>query len=211
MAEKVRCVIICGSPDTDADFVKSFLKPDDYIICADSGYKTSVKSGVKPALFVGDFDSFDGEIESGIELIRLNTHKDDTDSMHCAEVALERGYKNIALLGATGARLDHTIANLSVLEYLRDNGAEAFIENEKEIVQILNEGEYTYSNLIGKTFSVFPFGCAETTVSYIGEVEYPAESLKLMSSRAVGISNIFKSSEVKVIIESGKALFIVNK
>ncbi len=59
--------------------------------------------------------------------------------------------------------------------------------------------------------SVFPFGCGEITLSYSGEVEYPASRLKLCSSKAVGISNIFKSDSVRVLIESGKALFIVNK
>ena len=34
----MRCVIISGSPDTDAEFIKKTVKTEDYIICADRGY-----------------------------------------------------------------------------------------------------------------------------------------------------------------------------
>ena len=211
MAEKVRCIIICGSPEADCDFIRKSVCADDYVICADGGYYTASKAGITPDLFVSDFDSFNGKIENGVETVKLNTHKDDTDSMHCAKLAVERGFKNILILGALGGRLDHTFANLSVLEYLCDNNITASIESESESVRVLNSGEYSYTCLKGKTFSVFPFGCGETEVTYIGEVEYPAKALKLKSSLAVGISNIFKSDSVKIVIKSGKALVIVNK
>ncbi|MCH5303599.1 MAG: thiamine diphosphokinase [Ruminococcus sp.] len=212
MAEKIRCIIICGSPDFDANFIKSFVNPEtDFIICADSGYLTAKRSDIIPHLFVGDFDSFSGEIPDDIEVIKLKVHKDDTDSMHCAEIAAQRNFREVVLLGATGARLDHTLANLSVLEYLSDNKINAYIENEKETVKLLSIGEYIFNNQNEKTFSVFPFGCDKITISYDGEVEYPANNLTVKSSVAVGISNIFRCDSVKVRLSKGKALFIVNK
>ena len=212
MAEKVRCVIICGSPEYDTEFIKSFINTEtDYIICADRGYMTAAEASVKPDLFVGDFDSFGGNVESDIEVIKLNTHKDDTDSMHCAAVAIEKGFKKVVLLAATGERLDHTLANICVLKYLSENGASASIENKKETVQFLPEGEYIYNGCNNKTFSVIPFGCESALVTYEGEVEYPAENLVLKSSLVVGVSNIFRSDSVKINVFSGNAVIIVNK
>ncbi len=211
MAEKVRCIIICGSPDTDPGFVRDYVCEDDYVICADRGYEIALKAGITPDVFVGDFDSFCGKIAGEIEVEALRTHKDDTDSMHCAELAADRGFKNVFLLGALGGRLDHTFANLSVLEYLCDNNINASVESESESVRVLNPGAYSYTGFKGKTFSVFPFGCEETVVTYLKDVEYPADSLTLKSAVAVGISNIFKSDCVKIRIESGTALVIVNK
>mgnify|MGYP002626440075 CR=1 FL=1 len=210
MAEKVRCVIICGSPDTNAEFIKSFVKDTDYVICADSGYKTALSAGIEPDLFVGDFDSYSGEVKNSVEIVKLNTHKDDSDSMHCANLAFDRGFTDVALVGASGGRLDHTLANLYVLRYLSEKGVKASLESDKETVQFLTPGEYNYKNK-GKTFSVFPFACDKTVVSYEGDVEYTASSLCLNSSQVVGLSNIFLGDNVKVRIISGNALIIVNK
>ncbi len=210
MAKKVRAVIICGSPECDLEFIKSFINRGDYIICADSGYNIALSLGVKPDLFVGDFDSYSGDVDTETEVVKLNTHKDDTDSMHCAEFCVKNGFNEVVLLNAAGARLDHTIANLSVLKYLALNGVNAKIETAGETVQFLPQGEYTYSNLNGKTFSAIPFGCDKAVISYEGEVEYPAENLTLDSSLVIGVSNIFRSDKVRVKILSGEALLILN-
>lgn len=211
MAEKIRCVIICGSPDADVSFIKDVVKPDDYVMCADNGYNTAIKAGITPDLFVGDFDSFSGELSNDIEAVKLNTHKDDSDSMHCAALAVEKGFKEVLLLGADGARLDHTLANLYVLKFLYENNANALLENEKEKVQFLGVGEYTYSKVKGKTFSVFPFSSERCEISYNGKVEYPASYLELVSSEVKGLSNIFLEDNIKVHIHSGNALIVINK
>ena len=211
MAEKVRCVIICGSPERDTDFIKSFVKPEtDYIICADSGYETALKAGITPDLFVGDFDSYSGVIADNTEIIKLNTIKDDTDTMHCAEVALNKGFKNVVLLSATGGRFDHTIANMCVLKYLCKNGVSASVESVSESIIFSDGGERRFKNLCGKTFSVIPFGCESAVVSYIGDVEYTAEELELKSDDVLGVSNVFKNNDVNIKISGGEALIIIN-
>ena len=215
-----RCVIICGAPNVDVDFIKQEIhktgqiKNDDtgdFVICADSGYAYAQKAGIKPDLLVGDFDSFFGALPEDIPTVTLKTHKDDTDSMHCAAVALERGYKEVVLLAATGGRLDHTLANISVLQYLTQNGTKATMLSDNEEVFCLPEGSYTMDNVKGKTFSVFPFGCPEVTVTYNCKVEYPVERLKILSSDTIGISNIFHDDRAEVVIDSGTAVFILEK
>lgn len=211
MAEKVRCVIICGSPEADIDFIKEYINPEsDYIMCADAGYLTARRAEIIPDIFVGDFDSYSGDVDESAEVVKLNTHKDDTDSMHCASVAVERGFKRVVLLAATGGRLDHTVANLSVLKYLEENGVEAFVVNKNESVRLLVEGDYAYNNLNGKTFSVLPFACESVRVTFEGEVEYPGEDLELLSSQVLGVSNVFRSDRVKIRILKGIAVLIVN-
>ena len=210
--EKIgRCVIISGSPDVDPSFISSQIKKDDYVICADKGYEYAQQCSIKPDLFVGDFDSFCGSVEEGVEIISLKTRKDYTDTMHCAKVAIKRGYRNILILGALGGRFDHSFANLSVLQYLSENGANAKILTENESIEYKPVGEYEYLYLNGYTFSVFPFGCNEVVLTYNGKVEYPANSLKIKSSDTISISNIFRSDNVKISVEKGSALVIVDK
>ena len=206
-----RCVIISGAPNCNADFIAANILTDDYIICADGGYKYAQKCNIKPDLFVGDFDSFKGTVQGKTEVIRLKVHKDDTDTMHCAKIAIEKGFSEVVILGAIGGRIDHSFANISILQYFADNNVSAKIITENEILQIASVGEHSFYNLKGYTFSVFPFGCNEVIVSYEGDVEYKAQSLTLYSSTPMGVSNIFLSDNVKIIVKQGYALIVAVK
>lgn len=212
MAEKnsVRCVIIAGSPDADADFMANFLKADDYIICADGGYKYANQLNIVPNLIVGDFDSYNGVLPD-TEVVTLQVHKDDTDTAHCAKIAIDRGFKQVVILGALGGRSDHCFANYCVLQYLNENGVEGIIIDKDSSVEFRDVGIYDYKNLKGKTFSVFPFACNEAVVSYLGDCQYPANNLILKSSLAMGISNIFRSDFVQIKVSEGKVIIFIEK
>ena len=212
MAEKnlKRCVIVCASPDADAEKIKQSVTPGDYLIAADGGMAVLDKVGLVPDLFVGDFDSYSGIIPEGVETIRLKTHKDDTDSMHCASIAKDRGYREVCLLGASGGSVSHTYSNFCVLSYLYDNNINAVMSGKKEDVRVIGEGEYRFKNLSGRGFSVFPFGCKSAVVSYIGSVEYPADNLELSENSSLGKSNVFRSDDAAIVVKKGKAIVFIN-
>lgn len=205
----MRCVIIAGSPDADVNFIAEQVQNCNYLICADKGYEYAKRAKIKPDLIVGDFDSYRGELPDDCEIIRLDSHKDDTDLLHCFEVALGRGYDDFKILAATGGRFDHTFANISTLMYLDKKGAAGEIVSDKEIIRFLKKGEYHIKNCFGKTFSVFPFACDSVNVTYIG-AEYCADSLALTAEDAMGISNVFTSDNAIVKINYGNAIFIIN-
>ena len=50
-------MIIGAAPVDSARLFKEFDPRRYYVICADAGYETALKVGVKPDLIVGDFDS----------------------------------------------------------------------------------------------------------------------------------------------------------
>ena len=207
MAEKnsVRCIIISGCPCADIDLIREYVNRDDFLICADRGYNYAEQINIVPDVIVGDFDSFSGALPD-TRIVSLNTHKDDTDTAHCAKIAIELGFKKVIILGALGGRNDHGFANYCVLQYLNENGVEGIIIDRNETVEFKTQGTYSYDNLKDRTFSVFPFACNEAVVSYHGECEYNADNLVLKSSLAMGISNVFRSNEVKIQIHSGKVL-----
>lgn len=209
--KSAKCVIISGAPDCSTDYIKSNISENDFIICADGGYKYAQKCNIKPDLLVGDFDSYGGSVDENIQVVRLNVHKDDTDTMHCAQIALEKGFKEVVILSAIGGRIDHSFANISVLQYFAKNNVSAKIITENEILTVATSGESLFENLKGYTFSVFPFGCGSVTVSYEGKVGYKAKSLTLYSSCPMGVSNVFQSDSVKIIVEQGNALIVVLK
>ena len=205
----MRCVIISGSPETNPDFIKQAVKPDDYVICADRGYEFASLAGVEPNLIVGDFDSYKEKISASCEIVKLNPRKDDTDTIHSIDLAFEKGFTDFILLGALGGRTDHTFANITSLLYIADKGGRGVLLSEKERIELLNKGEYFYEKYCGKTFSLFPFGCESVCVSYRG-VEYPLERYNLKSSVPLGISNVFTSEKSKIKIYDGNAILIIN-
>ena len=53
----MRAVIIGNGSISDYAYIKTRLRDDDYIICADGGLKHIQKLDVNPDVAIGDFDS----------------------------------------------------------------------------------------------------------------------------------------------------------
>lgn len=204
-----RCVIIGASGDMQKN-IKQKVKDDDYVICADGGYDIAVSNGITPNLVVGDFDSIENTIKEGIPIIKLPCEKDDTDMMFCAKKAIEWGYTEVLLLAATGKRLDHTIANLSVLLFLVKNGTKAYISDDLTDIYIVVSGKFFVYGNKPTTVSVMPFGTESCTVTYNG-LKYPLIKGEIKADFPLGISNELISKEAEIIVDSGPAMIIVPK
>ncbi|MEG1869484.1 MAG: thiamine diphosphokinase, partial [Oscillospiraceae bacterium] len=134
-----RCVIFGGGDITDYNYVLTKINCTDYIICADSGYKHTVRLGIKPNLAVGDFDSMEQNLVNNCEVMACSPYKDDTDTMIAVKTALQKGYTEIVLFGMLGGRFDHSIANLQTLRYIAEHGGKAWIlDLTAEITVIIN-------------------------------------------------------------------------
>ena len=203
----MRCVIISGSPDTNVEEIKSLCTSDDFIVCADSGYSFAKKAGLTPNLIIGDFDSLKEELPQNTEVVKLNTHKDDTDTEHCVMECIRRGYKDFLLLGSIGGRTDHTFANIATLAFLSEYNYNGIARNNGEEIRILKEGSYEMKNKKGLIFSVFPYGCESVNVTYKG-AEYMLNNKTLTYNVSRGISNVFVDDEAEITINRGRAILL---
>lgn len=203
----MRCVIISGSPDTNVEEIKSLCTSDDFIVCADSGYSFAKKAGLTPNLIIGDFDSLKEELPQNTEVVKLNTHKDDTDTEHCVMECIRRGYKDFLLLGSIGGRTDHTFANIATLAFLSEYNYNGIARNNGEEIRILKEGSYEMNNKKGLIFSVFPYGCESVNVTYKG-AEYMLNNKTLTYNVSRGISNVFVDDGAEITINRGRAILL---
>ena len=203
----MRCVIISGSPDTNVEEIKSLCTSDDFIVCADSGYSFAKKAGLTPNLIIGDFDSLKEELPQNTEVVKLNTHKDDTDTEDCVMECIRRGYKDFLLLGSIGGRTDHTFANIATLAFLSEYNYNGIARNNGEEIRILKEGSYEMNNKKGLIFSVFPYGCESVNVTYKG-AEYMLNNKTLTYNVSRGISNVFVDDEAEITINRGRAILL---
>ncbi len=204
----MHCFIIAGSPETSKSFIKSIIN-SDFVICADRGYAFAKAAGITPKLIVGDFDSCREELPDNCEIVTLPVEKDDTDTARAVDLALERGFDEITILGAVGGRLDHSLANLCLLSYISSKGGRGELLSEKERIVYLTKGEYSFDSLKGLTFSLFPFGCPEVEVEYFG-AKYSDGIYCLTGEKPQGVSNIFSENHSVIRIYRGAAVLIIN-
>ena len=178
------------------------------MICADSGYEHAVTLGVKPDIIVGDFDSYEGELPSGVEIHRTVPEKDDTDTLMAVKIAIERGCDRIYLYGALGgARFDHAFANLQTMLYAREHGAELILLGNERIC-LQGTGTAVYPRSDGDNyFSVFAITETVRIRSFRG-VKYPLEGYEMHPSFPIGVSNEILDEFAFLEIESGIALII---
>ena len=116
-----RCVIVGGADINNYGFIREKLCADDYVILCDSGLKHLENLQIQPSLIVGDFDSHENPYLD-VETIVLPCEKDDTDTVFAVKEAIKRGFNDFLLIGVVGARLDHTLGNVSILLYLDSLG-----------------------------------------------------------------------------------------
>lgn len=205
-----RCVIIGAAEIKNYDKIRTFLTADDFFIFCDGGLKHEKLLNVQPNLIIGDFDSFNRPEDScGAEVIQLPCEKDDTDLFYAAKEACKRGFTDFLMLGVIGQRFDHSICNISVLIYLREQGKNAKILDDFSEMELLIEKEEPVR--IKDNFAFFSLMCVAGDVNgvTIKNAKYPLENSKITSGYQFGISNeVLPGKEALVSLEKGYLLLI---
>lgn len=98
--------------------------PGDLVLAADGGYRALYSLGYTPDLLLGDFDSLgDLPLPPDLPVLRFPARKDDTDTGLALRHGLDRGYRDFALYGCAGGRVDHLLANLQSMARVSRLGA----------------------------------------------------------------------------------------
>ena len=180
-----RCVIVGGAPIERAEELRAYLRADDYMVYCDCGLRHEKALGRAPDLIVGDFDSHD-DPHAAVETIVLPHVKDDTDSCFAAKEGLKRGFREFLLLGAVGARLDHTLGNLALLRMLEGAGAKALLVDDYSETEIVS-GEAAVADEF-PYFSLLPLGGAAKGVC-VTDAKFPLRGASLEPDSSLGVSN----------------------
>ncbi len=200
-----RCVIVGGAELGEPGEIRSYLRGDDFLIYCDSGLRHERALGRAPDLIVGDFDSHD-DPHAAVETIVLPHVKDDTDSCFAAKEGLKRGFREFLLLGAVGARLDHTLGNLAVALMLENAGAAALLVDAYSEMEIVSS-EAAVPDAFAY-FSLLPLGGAAKGVSVTG-AKYPLHGATLEADSSLGVSNEpLRGETARIRLTDGKLLLV---
>lgn len=193
----------------DANFITEHPKGDDITVAADSGILNAKLLGDHIGIAVGDFDSFpERDIPEDAEIIRLKPEKDMTDSQVAVEIALERGADSFVIIGGLSGRLDHTLANLSILENLTARNHYAIMTDGVSRVHFINGGSALIGRSGFKYFSLIPATDVVKGVSVEG-AKYPLKNARLSRKNAgFGTSNEIDGNCALITVKKG-ALFVI--
>ena len=209
MAAERKCGLIIGAaPWQDGRFLTPYLAGKDWMVfCADGGYANAKAAGLEPDFLIGDWDS--GEKPAlDVPCVTLSVEKDMTDLQAAMDEALSMGVMELLLCGCTGGRLDHTVSNLLLLEWLAERGGQGMVVDEDNEVRLLTPGvcrledrpHYHYLSLV-------PLDHKISGVTLKG-TKYPLERAELSRGDTLSISNEPKNPVLEITIGSGRALLI---
>lgn len=214
----MKIVIISGGQIEDA-FALEWLETHRYdsILAADSGMDFLYRNQIVPDVIAGDFDSVAKESlaafsdKKEIEVIRLNPMKDDTDTEFVIREAIRRGAKEITVLGATGSRLDHVLANVYLLGIGLEEGVSIQLIDAHNRIRMINSVlEIKKEEQFGNFLSVLPIKGDAKGVTLEG-MKYPLYEADLSCFSSLGISNEIIGDIAKISVKEGILLVIESK
>ncbi|GAB6990059.1 thiamine diphosphokinase [Paenibacillus pini] len=211
--EHKRVVIFAGG-DLFPHYLEE-LREGDFIIGADRGALFLVQHDIKPHLAVGDFDSIslqDLEVIKSYsdQLISCDAiDKNLTDSEMAFDYALKEQPEEILMIGVTGTRLDHTLANVQMLNRALQHHISCALMDRNNLITltgskaVVQKQGYTYVSLLPMT--------PEVTGITLEGFQYPLNNATLRLGESLGISNQLTDHEGIVNVESGLLLIIQSK
>ena len=183
-------------------------KPEagDLVLAADAGYQICRRENIVPDLLLGDFDSMDQPADFD-HVHRVPVEKDDTDTMLAVKTALEQGCDTVYIYGGTGGkRLDHTLANLQTLLYIRRRGARGYLYDDDFVWTAIENETLTVERTVEwGLLSVFCLGAPASGIDEAG-VRYPLAEAALSAEFPLGVSNHILEPRARITVRDGALL-----
>lgn len=174
----------------------------DAVIAVDGGFASLEAIGCVPDMALGDFDSL-GYVPTGLRVVRFPPEKDASDMELALTRAVRAGADRVAVYGALGGRLDHTLANLSLLASFAERGLEVVAVGMAERIAFLaGPGELLIDAAPEGIVSVFSLTDVSTGVNEEG-LKYGLDDATLTNRTSWGLSNELVGTAARISVESG--------
>ena len=207
------------------------------LIAADRGLEFFLDYLILPDVVIGDFDSLseDGKnflemqnedipyggmlewkLQKGegkvVEVVRLRPEKDDSDTQSAMNYAIQNGAKEIVILGVTGNRVDHLMANFGLLILAQKQDTEVALADRYNYMKLIPSGTILKkAEQFGKYVSFFPLGGDVTGLTLEG-FKYPLDKYhQTTADSGLTVSNEISEEYAKVTYESGTLLMIMSR
>lgn len=213
MEEENYIFVIAGGSFGNPEFFRTQIASFHPVrlICADGGARHLEALGIAPHIIIGDMDSLDlaplkHYEEQGVEIIRHPPRKDETDTQLALNVAWQSRPREVRVYGGLGGRIDHTLANISLLmESAKRKIATRLVDEWCEIFVIT--GQTTLTGGAGQTVSLFPLTTQVTGIDLEG-FAYPLIRGTMEIGAPYGISNQLLADRAAISVGEGALLVV---
>lgn len=207
-------VLIVTGGQVDRLFLKNTIEKNNYskIIGVDKGAEYLYNIGIIPDLLIGDFDSSNKQCleyyeSKNIKIIKYSSDKDMTDTELAINNSINNNENNITIVGGFGSRIDHTLANILILEKYINNASIKLID-KNNIVSLINgknkikieKSNYDYISLISLSNKVEGL----TT----NGLKYELNNKTLNRFTSLGVSNEIEKEYCNIEINKGTLAII---
>ena len=166
------------------------------IICCDGAANKLIESGREPSVIIGDLDSVFPDYKEKYKDIMIHVDDQNTNDLTKAvNWCCSNKIEEIIIMGATGEREDHTIANVSLLAEYQKNIKVKMLTDNGIFIPISKTTSFKATP--GQQVSIFSM---KPTVSICSEgLKYPLDNLAL-DNWWMGTLNEANSTKFRIII-----------
>lgn len=211
-------ILIITGGQISSSFLSDLVVKESYsmIIAADKGLIVADQLNLPLDFIVGDFDSVSESVlkkyeERSTPIRTFPREKDKTDTQLAIELALMHNPFGIDIVGATGSRLDHVIANVHLLMLPMQLKVNACILDPNNKIYLKHESfTVNKSSQYGNYVSLLPFSEKVSGLTLRG-FKYPLNHIVLAYGSSLGISNEIMEEIAQVELTGGILLVIESR
>lgn len=207
-------ILIVANGHFELSFLSEIKNDYDKIISVDGATNKLFEINMNPDIIVGDFDSIRCDVLQyyknidAIEFIKLDTKKDFSDTHYAIDIAKQRGYFDISVIGSFGGRWDHSISNLGLIYFFYNQNVNISLIEKFNNIRLCKKGIYNFEKKENYYWSFFPI-FEDVEISIRG-MKYNLSNKKIKQGDSVGLSNEFIGS-CEIEIKEGSTLVVESK
>lgn len=214
----MNCLIVTGG-NVDLNLIIDYLNSnkESLIIAVDKGLEALSSTNIVPNHIVGDLDSVNKEIlkhyesMSQVTIHKYVPEKDYTDTDIALKLAVSLDISNITILGATGSRIDHMLANIHILTYALDAKIPCYIVDTNNKIYLINDSILLRkTDTYGKYISLIPLTTSVKGLTLKG-FKYPLDNYCLTIGKSLGVSNEIVQDAATIDLMAGTLIVIESK
>lgn len=203
--------VLAGGGEVDPSALRTVAAGAAIRIGVDGGALALESVGCLPEWVVGDFDSLGAENLArlrglGVRIKEYPREKNETDLELALALATELAATGVAIFGATGTRLDHTMANFGLLLHAAELGMAAAIHAPGQEIRLLRGGQrMSVTGRPGQAVSLIPLTPEVKGISTQG-LRYPLRAESLWIGHARGVHNEILWEQAEIAVAEGELL-----
>ncbi|MCL2246845.1 MAG: thiamine diphosphokinase [Lentimicrobiaceae bacterium] len=161
-----KIVILANGEKPTHPLPLQILKDAGKIVCCDGAISFLEELNIIPNVIIGDCDSISSEQKEKYQsLIHADYSVDYNDLQKAIKYCVANEWDDIVILGATGWRDDHFLANIGILMHYANSISLSMMSNYGTFIPIRQTT--TFESYPGQQISIFSFS-SKTAITYRG-------------------------------------------